>query len=118
MNFEWMKGIDIFGKQIEFKIEGRDSYKSLPGALMSIMYGISMIVVAGLTFQNYFRTDMPGLVGESYQRQLYPKIDLVKSKMTSPSRSRRSFGRVSSMRTETLLWKSISPTAMLCLVEA
>ena len=117
MRFEWMKGIDIFGKQIEFKIQGRDSFRSLPGALISVIYGMSMIVVTALTFQNYFRTDRPGLVGESYQRQLYPKIDLLKSKMLpffigysteidliSPEQMDRYF----TFTVEKIIWKSSS----------
>ena len=73
---EWIKFFDIFGKKVEIKVDGNDYYKSYSGALISFAYGIIMLILSVLSIQSYLRTDSPGLIGESYERSLYPEINL------------------------------------------
>ena len=79
--FEWIKIVDIFGKKVELKVDGRDSYKSYSGAAVTISYGIAMIVLSVLAFKTYLSTTSPSLIGESYQRSLYPDINLENNKL-------------------------------------
>ena len=76
MCLEWIKGLDMFGKKVELQIEGRSSFKTYFGAVVTVIF-LSFITTVSLpTFLEYLSTDQPGLIGESYKRSLYPEINL------------------------------------------
>jgi hypothetical protein len=63
--YNWMKSFDSYGEPIGLKYEGEDTFKTLPGGIMSILLLIIMVFYSLLKFKYMFNKEQWSLVQQT-----------------------------------------------------
>jgi len=50
------RDFDLFGSKLEFKLDGKEKYKTIFGALCSLIYISSIMIIGGLCIKDFFDT--------------------------------------------------------------
>lgn len=73
---EVFTGLDILGKPIPLRIAGRESHKTLHGAVLTLLIvSLTSWSIHG-AFQNYFDTRHPNVIAFQEESYTYPRINL------------------------------------------
>ena len=63
--YDFLKGVDIYGKPIELNIKGKQSYNSIIGGIMSLLYLITFLVIFTINLMRFFSYDSPKITVSS-----------------------------------------------------
>ena len=75
--------IDILAPEVKFNIGGQTCLKTAPGGILTVMFLICVAFLSTFTVRNYFRTDNPITMSQTWHSTTYPKINLAEQNIVA-----------------------------------
>ena len=76
-----LQKLDIFADKPNLRINGQETFRTSYGVLIAALYFASLVGVSVRQLMSYWDFSSPLTTGESFTRQNYPKVDLVKNRL-------------------------------------